>query len=153
MGYPVQPGMAFNLVHRSFSSVKAYAFLLGGQQLAPDSLHRADSLTIINKTKEFNVTERLKMYYSQADNRHQSVDANQIVFGAEQCDPYQLLSLFRYTRSTSIVSKIEHLGDQTYDVTVKLNADNSVAEMTVRQTQYWLGAPPTVTDITYTFEY
>ena len=48
---------------------------------------------------------------------------------------------------------MESYGDKTYHVTAKLNADKSVAEMTVSQTQYWLGALPTVTDVTYTFEY
>ncbi|MBR1415366.1 MAG: hypothetical protein IJ570_05835 [Prevotella sp.] len=158
-GMPISANYVFNLEHRTVGGQNTYyAFLLNGQNLQPDSLHCADSLRIaitpmIGSPTKTPVIEKYKFSYSSLDNRCQSVDVNQLILGAEQCDPYMLLSLFRYTRNTSIISKVESDGDKTYDVTVKLNADKSVTEMTVSQTQQQPGAQPTVTNITYTFEY
>ena len=158
-GMPISANYVFNLEHRTVGGQNTYyAFLLNGQSLQPDSLHCADSLRVavtpmVGSPTSAPDIEKYKLDYSSFDNRCQSVDVNQLILGAAKCDPYMLLSLFRYTRNTSIISKVESYGDKTYDVTVKLNADKSVAEMTVSQTQYWLGAQPTVTDVTYTFEY
>ena len=133
---------AFNFEHRRQGHpTTRYAYLLGGKSLEPDSLHCADSLRI----DDGNGVRHLKFNYSKADNRCQSVDVNQLLFGAEGCDPYQLLSLFRFTRSTSIVSHTE--GRTPADniiVSTTLNADKSVSTMTVvRQGE----------EITYTLEY
>lgn len=158
-GMPISANYVFNLEHRTVGGQNTYyAFLLGGQSLQPDSLHCADSLRIAvtpiaGSPTSAPAIEKYKLDYSSTDNRCQSVDVNQLILGAAKCDPYMLLSLFRYTRNTSIISKVESDGDKTCDVTVKLNADKSVAELTVSQTQQQPGAQPTVSDVTYTFEY
>lgn len=145
LGYPVSTNLAFNLVHRTFNSSKAEAFLLNNQPLTPDSLHCADSITILNRNNDITLTQRYKMHYSSADNRHQSVDANQLIFGTEQCDPYQLLSLFRYARQTSIVSELTGATENDRIlVSTTLNSDKSVSTMTVKRNDE---------EITYTFEY
>jgi len=108
--------------------------------LEPDSLHCADTLSYF-KAKQ--LQHKLGFEYSAHDNRCQTVDVNQLVLGVEECDPYLLLSLFRYCRSTSIVSRArgEH---EDISVTTELNADKSVARMTVDNG---------TGQITYTFEY
>lgn len=154
-GMPASANTAFNLEHRTVLGQNTYyAFLVGGQSLLPDSLHCADSLRIATVLPSGTIVQKYKLSYSNNDNRHQTVDVNQLVFGAEQCDPYQLLSLFRYTRSTSIVRSIEQTGE-TYDVEVSLNADKSVAKMTVTRTRKMIevGAPADVSTVTFTFEY
>lgn len=132
---------AFNLEHHTPDGIsRAYAYLLGGQYLDPDSLHCADSLRISGATRE-----SLKLTYSKADNRRQSVDVNQLIFGAEQCDPYQLLSLFRYTRSTSIISRADGAAaTDRIDVSTTLNTQSAVNTMTVARRGE---------EVTYTFEY
>ena len=153
--YQASANYAFNIEHRSYGQpAKRYALKLGGQSLQPDSLHNADSLRIAHTTGISTTIDKYKLTYSTADNRCQSVDVNQLVFGAEQCDPYQLLSLFRYARNTSIVSSVEQVGEN-YEVTVSLNADKSVAKMTVIRTRkaFEIGATDDVNTVTYTFEY
>lgn len=146
-GYTMPASQAFNLEHRTVMGNNAYyAVLLGGQSLLPDSLHNADSLRIARTESLYDTNPMVKKYklvYSTADNRCQSVDVNQLVFGAEYCDPYQLLSLFRYTRSTSIVSRLS--GDaETIEVAAELNSDRSVNKLVVTA-----GGET----VTYTFEY
>ena len=152
-GMPVSENYAFNVEHRSTNGQKTiYAYLLGGQPLTPDSLHRADSLRIAEKAidaQQYQVTH-YAMEYSVNDNRYQSVDVNQLVFGAQHCDPYQLLSLFRYARSTSILSRMKS-SDGDRIIEVQLNADHSVSKMTVRNSLN--GALPDDTPLVYTFEY
>lgn len=154
-GMPVSANYAFRLEHRTVLGLNSYyAFLLGGQSLNPDSLHCADSLRIASLTGIGTHIDKYKLTYSTADNRCQSVDVNQLVFGAEQCDPYQLLSLFRYARNSSIVSSVEQFGER-YEVAVNLNADKSVAKMTVIRIRKMVGAdvPEDAYSVTYTFEY
>jgi hypothetical protein len=111
---------------------KAYGYLINGQSLAPDSLHNADSLRYQHKLNrpEATTTDFLKLVYSPKDNRCQSVDANQLLLGLDNCEPLQLISLFPYTRSTSIVQRAES-AKGNIDVTTELNADRSVSRMTV----------------------
>ena len=133
---------AFNIEHRSSGRpIKRYAIKLGGQSLLPDSLHNADSLRIGTD----HVIESLKLVYSQTDNRRQSVDVNQLIFGAEECDPYQLLSLFRYARNTSIISEATGKNEEDrITVSTQLNGDRSVNMLTVTRRGQ---------QIVYTFEY
>ena len=145
-GMPVSAQNAFNLEHRSrFTANSYYAFKLGGQSLNPDSLHMADSLRIATVQGDDVKLKKLAFHYSKADNRCQSVDVNQLVFGAEQCDPYQLLSLFRYCRSTSILSEVttDNAAERIV-VDAQLNVDHSVSRLTVTRQDG---------EITYTFEY
>lgn len=145
-GMPISAQNAFNLEHRSrFGSSTYYAFKLGGQSLNPDSLHLADSLRIARIHDDMATVTKFALHYSKADNRCQSVDVNQLVFGAEQCDPYQLLSLFRFCRNTSILSEVttDNAADRI-SVSTTLNADRSVSRLTVASHGQ---------EITYTFEY
>ena len=153
-GMPVSANYSFNLEHHRMRGQNSYyAFLLGGQSLMPDSLHKADSLRIAHVTTEPTTVSKMKLDYSQYDNRCQSVDVNQLVFGAENCDPYQLLSLFRYARQTSILSGYNNDTGGKAEVTVQLNGDRSVREMTVVTEQMMLGGPAEKATVTYTFEY
>ena len=133
---------AFNIEHHSYEQpTKRYAFLMNGQSLLPDSLHNADSLRIASDK----MLENLKLTYSQTDNRRQTVDVNSLMFGTRECDPYQLLSLFRYARNTSVIS--EATGAQADDritMATTLNADKSISTLTVSR-----HGQQTV----YTFEY
>ncbi len=105
----------------------------------PDSLrylhHYSDGTTVRNY---------LQMSYSTADNRRQSVDANQLLFGAKECSPYLLLGLFRHARATKVVSEAS-ASDGKYTVETTLNADKSINTMTVTDKQ---GGK-----VTYTFSY
>ena len=125
----VSANYAFNIEHHRYGQpTKRYALLLNGQSLMPDSLHNVDSLRIATD----HMLENLKLKYSQTDNRRQSVDVNQLIFGTEQCDPYQLLSLFRFARNTSIISEATgKVEDDRIVVSTSLNADLSVSTLTV----------------------
>ena len=152
-GYPMAANYAFNLVHKTYNGHNThYAYLLNGQSLMPDSLHCADSLRTATVTDNKAAIKKMKLVYSKLDNRCQSVDVNQLACGTQQCDPYQLLSLFRYTRSTSIVSEVRHDDGNVNRVEVKLNADRSVSQMTVTFAGKD-GASPLADSVTYTFEY
>ena len=133
---------AFNIEHHSYGQpTKRYAMKLGGQSLLPDSLHNADSLRIGTD----HVVESLKLHYSNIDNRCQCVDVSQLIFGTEDCDPYQLLALFRYARNTSIVSEATGKNDdERITVSPTLNANGSVSTLTVTRRGE---------QIVYTFEY
>lgn len=147
-GVPVSANYAFNVEHHSLLGQNVYyAYKLGGQRLDPDSLHCADSLRIARLEEGKATVEEQKLVYSKVDNRCQNLDVNQLVFGTALCDPYQLLSLFRYSRSTSIVSQVEGK-DRHYQVQVGLNADKSVARLSVSGTAQ--GQP---FEVAYDFEY
>lgn len=145
--YQASANYAFNIEHHSYGKpTKRYAMKLGGQSLLPDSLHNADSLRIATD----HMIESLKLTYSTADNRRQSVDVNQLIFGTEECDPYQLLSLFRFARNTSIISKAMNDGNG-YIVEPELNNDGSVHTITVKKSSGGTVLPDI--PLTYTFEY
>lgn len=139
---------AFNYVAKRTARTQAYAYLVGGKSLEPDSLHTADSLIYYCQWKTVSrpsVVERYKLEYGTMDNRCQTVDANQLVLGMDKCDPLQLVAMFRYCRSTSIVTRAK-AADATIDVKTELNADRSVSRMVVSDSRR-------DTDITYEFEY
>jgi YD repeat-containing protein len=145
-GMQVSANYAFNYEHRSAGGNHTiHAYRLNGQNLAPDSLHCADSLRLATMVSGSTEVTLMKLHYTTMDNRHQSVDVNQLAFGLDQCDPYLLLSLFRYARNTSIVGSIttEHPAD---DITISptLNANLSVRTLTVSSHGQ---------QVVYTFEY
>ena len=147
-GMPVSANYAFNFVGTSNSRGKqAFSYLLNGQSLSPDSLHNTDSLKYVRQWRgeEDRYTEMLKMEYSKLDNRCQSVDVNQLLLGFAECHSMQLLSLFRYTRSTSIVARaLSAKGN--IEVATELNADKSVHRMVVSDRRNG-------TEVTYQFTY
>ena len=63
----------------------------------------------------------------------------------DECEPLQLISMFRLCRSTSIVTRAASAG-RTIDVATELNADRSVHRMVVRDSRLQ-------TEVTYDFEY
>jgi hypothetical protein len=147
-GIQMPASNAFNYVSARTKRTQAYAYLLNGKSLTPDSLHTADSLIyycqwkLVDKPK---VVERYKLDYSQMDNRYQTVDVNQLLLGMSECEPLQLISMFRYCRSTSIVKQAT-AADGTIDVTTELNADRSVHRMVVKDNRRG-------TEVAYEFEY
>ena len=141
-GFPISMNYAFKVEHRAASSVStvAYTFPSNGVSLAADSLHNADTLYYF---KDGERLRKLGLNYSSQDNRCQSLDVNQLLLGVEECNPYLLLSVFRYARNTSIISKASNDSEEIV-VTTQLNADKSVREMTVRKGDE---------TVTYTFTY
>ncbi len=137
---------AFNFErHHSDGRITVHSLLLNGQPLLPDSIHNADSLRYLSMNAAGDkYVERMKMVYSKADNRCQSVDVNQLLLGISECDPYLLLSMFRFVRNTNIVSRAE-TADGSFVVEATLNADKSVSTLTVTDKA---GAK-----VTYTFTY
>lgn len=77
-------------------------------------------------------------------NQNQSVDVNQLIFGLDRMNPYQLLGFARFARC-GYVYKTLTKGNDKYTVSTTLNADKSVNTMTVTD--------PQGTTVTYTFEY
>ena len=147
-GMKVSPTYAFNYVVADQRRLQAYAYLLGGQSLEPDSIHNADSLAYYVSWKQAakpNTLERYKLEYGSMDNRYQTVDVNQLLLGMNCCDPLQLISLFRYCRSTSIVTRATGT-DGSIVVTTELNGDKSVRRMVVAD-----GIKGT--EVTYDFNY
>ena len=76
------------------------------------------------------VREDMKPTYSQNSNRCQSVDVNQLLLGVEECNPYQLIALFRDARCSYIIAEAATANGK-YVVETTLNADKSVNTMTV----------------------
>lgn len=147
-GVEVSPSYAFNYVASHLRRTQAYAYRLGGKSLEPDSLHNADSLVYYSRWKLVNrptTVQRYKLEYGSLDNRYQTVDVNQLLLGMDCCDPLQLISLFRYCRSTSIVTRATS-ADGTILVTTELNSDKSVHRMVVADSLKG-------TEVTYDFTY
>ena len=132
----------FNFEHRGVqtSSCVTYRFTYGKYSLNPDSLHNCDSIFYYDNQK---LTRKLALSYGEQDNRHQSVDANQLLLGVEACDPYLLASLFRYARNTSIIAEAKN-DKENIQVSATLNADKSIHQLMVRRDDE---------TITYTFNY
>lgn len=142
-------GDAFNVEeHRPRGEVTAQALLFTKgsiSQKGPDSLQTADSLRYLHRyTDGTSYREDLRLSYSQNSNRRQSVDVNQLLLGVEECNPYQLISLFRLARNSYVISEAE-AADGKYTVATTLNGDGSVSTMTVTDKQ---GGT-----VTYTFTY
>ena len=127
--------------HKSGKVVNASTYFLNGRSLSADSIHVADSIFHYANGE---IREKVKPIFSNVDNRCQTVDVNQLVDGVENCDPYLLMSLFRYARHTSILREVAS-ATRHQTVEVLLNADKSVSRMTVNTDG---GA-----SIVYNFEY
>lgn len=138
---------AFNVERRQTGGkISAYAYKVATPSIDPDSLHNADSLIYLKREGAVNVSEeRLKLVYSKMDNRCQSVDVNQLLLGVDHCNPYMLLSLYRYARNSNILSQALNGKDaETINVSATLNSNKSVKTLTVAR-----GAAT----VTYTFDY
>ncbi len=105
---------------------------LNGQKFGADDEHSADSLKYYHRYTDgrADYTESLELKMSGTDNRNQSVDANQLLLGVEECNPYMLVPFFRNMRNSLIIAEAKGK-DGKYTVATELNADKSVATMTV----------------------
>ena len=142
---PIDFRYYFNYEHRRIDAVRNTCVRYKFPQspvisLLPDSLHCADTLSYFKGTE---LVRKLGFEYSSLDNRRQSVDVNQLILGVEECDPYLLLSLFRYCRNTSIVSRARGENEEI-TVQAEVNGNGSVAKLIVKTRDG---------DVTYTFDY
>lgn len=97
----------------------------------PDEECVADSMRYIHQYEDGTRYEDLfKLSYSDNSNRCQSVDVNQLLLGVEECNPYQLIALFRDARNSKIISEALSV-DGKISVETTLNADKSVNTLTV----------------------
>ncbi|MGN1263298.1 MAG: hypothetical protein ACI4TW_04615 [Prevotella sp.] len=138
---------AFNFEERhAGGEYQAQSLLLTEDwSFAPDREHRADSLSYARRYADgTKYLERLRLEYSDNDNRYQSLDVNQLLLGIDECSPYLLLSLYKYARNSRIISAAV-TGDKKYTVETTLNADRSVKTMAVTDKQG--------NKVTYTFTY
>lgn len=111
-----------------------------------DSIYKADSIGVErvysdNKHK----SEMYKLSFSNISNRMTTVDANQLMEGVANCDPYLLLSFYKLARQSYVFAKAEGRKGARYNFDSKANADGSIKTLAV-------------TDIngnktTYTFSY
>lgn len=111
-----------------------------------DSIYKADSIGVErvysdNKHK----SEMYKLSFSNISNRMTTVDANQLMEGVANCDPYLLLSFYKLARQSYVFAKAEGRKGARYTFDTKANADGSIKTLAV-------------TDIngnktTYTFSY
>lgn len=112
----------------------------------PDSIAHIDTLSYTHKYADGNVVKvAMKLSYDgRIDNRNQSVDANQLLLGVSECNPYLLTGLFRSVRSSLLISKAATAaGNYTMEAT--LNADKSFNTVTVTD--------PKGGKVVYTFKY
>ena len=142
---------AFNVVHvKGENEYTAYAYLMNGQSLSPDTIHNADSLRYRHQLPDKTVYDRwMKLDYHLAapvSNLYQTVDANQLILGIDDCNPYLLLSLFRYARNSYVVRQAQSK-QGTITVTPALDTDGRRLK-TLR-----VEDAAAATDITYTFDY
>lgn len=146
VSYKQTYGYTFEERRNQSSEYSAAAMLFEGATLGnPDGDWEADSLRYLHHRSDgTEFRQYAKIAYNGIDNRYQSVDVNQLVFGVEECNPYLLLGMFRSARSTKIFSTATTDGG-TYTLTPTLNADKSVNTLAVKDTDG--------NTITYTFEY
>lgn len=142
-------GSAFNVEYRkSGGEYSAQALLFTNGTIrngAPDGTQQADSIRYLHHySDDSEYREFMAITYSSDDNRCQSVDVNQLILGVEECNPYQLLGLFRDARNSYIISEAT---TDTGNITVSttLNSDGSVNTMTVTNKDG--------STVTYTFTY
>ncbi|NPD92943.1 hypothetical protein [Xylanibacter muris] len=138
-------GFAYNLeYHKKGGEIQRAAILLKEYPETPDSEIKFDSLKYQHRGTDGTFLEKLKIEMSVNSNRHQSVDANQLLFGVEHCNPYALVALFRSARCSNVFA-VAKSANGNYTVETELNGDKSVKAMTVTDKQG--------KKITYTFTY
>lgn len=97
-----------------------------------DSIYKADSIGVErvysdNKHK----SEMYKLSFSNISNRMTTVDANQLMEGVANCDPYLLLSFYKLARQSYVFSKAEGKKGARYTFDTKANADGSIKTLAV----------------------
>ncbi len=111
-----------------------------------DSIYKADSIGVErvysdNKHK----SEMYKLSFSNISNRMTTVDANQLMEGVANCDPYLLLSFYKLARQSYVFAKAEGKKGARYTFDTKANADGSIKTLAVTDING--------NKITYTFSY
>lgn len=111
-----------------------------------DSIYKADSIGVErvysdNKHK----SEMYKLSFSNISNRMTTVDANQLMEGVANCDPYLLLSFYKLARQSYVFAKAEGRKGARYTFDTKANADGSIKTLAVTDING--------NKITYTFSY
>lgn len=111
-----------------------------------DSIYEADSIGVErvysdNKHK----SEMYKLSFSNISNRMTTVDANQLMEGVANCDPYLLLSFYKLARQSYVFAKAEGRKGARYTFDTKANADGSIKTLAVTDANG--------NKITYTFSY
>lgn len=118
----------------------------GKSDLNVDNIYKADSIGIERVYSDHkHKSEIYKLSYSDISNRMTTVDANQLMEGVANCDPYLLLSFYKLARQSYVFAKAEGKKGTRYTFDTKANADGSIKTLAV-------------TDIngnktTYTFSY
>lgn len=111
-----------------------------------DSIYKADSIGVErvysdNKHK----SEMYKLSFSNISNRMTTVDANQLMEGVANCNPYLLLSFYKLARQSYVFAKAEGKKGARYTFDTKANADGSIKTLAVTDANG--------NKITYTFSY
>lgn len=111
-----------------------------------DNIYKADSIGVErvysdNKHK----SEMYKLSFSNISNRMTTVDANQLMEGVANCDPYLLLSFYKLARQSYVFAKAEGRKGTRYTFDTKANADGSIKTLAVTDING--------NKITYTFRY
>lgn len=136
---------AFSVIESQRGLLNGLSMMFQNQKFTGDNDHVADSIRYYRDLGDGSrLFVGMKMEYSEDDNRNQSVDANQLLLGIENCNPYCLISVFRFTRNSKLV-KTASTAAGDYKVATELNGDKSVKTMTVTD--------PQGKTITYNFDY
>lgn len=104
----------------------------GKSNLDVDSIYKADSIGVErvysdNKHK----SEMYKLSFSNISNRMTTVDANQLMEGVANCDPYLLLSFYKLVRQSYVFAKAKGRKGARYTFDTKANADGSIKTLAV----------------------
>ena len=118
----------------------------GKSDLNVDNIYKADSIGIERVYSDHkHKSEIYKLSYSDISNRMTTVDANQLMEGVANCDPYLLLSFYKLARQSYVFSKAEGKKGSTYTFNTTANADGSIKTLAVTAANG--------NKITYTFRY
>lgn len=118
----------------------------GKSDLNVDNIYKADSIGIERVYSDHkHKSEIYKLSYSDISNRMTTVDANQLMEGVANCDPYLLLSFYKLARQSYVFAKAEGKKGARYTFDTKANADGSIKTLAVTDING--------NKITYTFSY
>ena len=118
----------------------------GKSDLNVDSIYKADSIGVERIYSDHkHKSEMYKLSFSNISNRMTTVDANQLMEGVANCDPYLLLSFYKLARQSYVFSKAEGKKGARYTFDTKANADGSIKTLAVTDANG--------NKITYTFSY
>ena len=118
----------------------------GKSKLDVDSIYKADSIGVERIYSDHkHKSEMYKLSFSNISNRMTTVDANQLMEGVANCDPYLLLSFYKLARQSYVFAKAEGKKGARYTFDTKTNADGSIKTLDVTDANG--------NKITYTFRY